>query len=271
MRKFIYPILALICVAALVWFQAQQEKELIELPAPQNSDESSNDKTNSSWMTVNDFLPKSKGEIVHHYTYSLAYSEEYEQARWTAHVLKSRDINSKDYKRPYFEIDNEVTTGAAHWKNYKKSGYDRGHLVPAGDRKASTQAYNETFLTSNISPQKHDFNAGIWNDLEKQVRGYALDYGDVYVVTGPVLKTGLKTIGDEKVAVPEAFFKIVYRKTHKGGAMTGYLIPSNITNKDPQDFVVAIDQIEQLTGIDFFSQLEDEIENDLESRTRNNF
>lgn len=269
MRKFIYPILALICVAALVWVQTQQEKELKELPAPETPDTIS-EIENSPWLTVNDFLPKSEGEIVHHYTYSISYSEEHEQAQWTAHILKPRDINSKVYQRPYFEIDPKVSTGAAHWKNYKKSGYDRGHFVPAGDRKASKQSYDETFLTSNISPQKHEYNAGIWNSLEQQVRSYALEYGEIYVVTGPVLKNGLETIGEEKVSVPEAFFKIIYRNTVDGGTMTAWLIPTSTKYNDSIDFLVPVDQIEKLTGIDFFSQLEDGIENKLEAEIGSN-
>ncbi|MGB5980618.1 MAG: DNA/RNA non-specific endonuclease [Nonlabens sp.] len=264
MRKLIYPILALICVAALVWVQTQQEKELKELPAPQTRDTTVEAEI-SPWLTVNDFLPKSEGEIVHHYTYSLAYNEDHEQAQWTAHVLKSRDINSNDFERPYFEVDPNVSTGAAHWKNYKKSGYDRGHLVPAGDRKASKQAYEETFLTSNISPQKHEFNAGIWNSLEQKVRGYALEYGDLYVVTGPVLRDNLKTIGTERVSVPKYFFKIIYQDTRNGGAMTGWLIPADTSSTDPNGFIVPVDKIEQITAIDFFPQLDDAVEDRLES------
>lgn len=271
MRKLVYPILALLCVAALVWYQTEQEKELQNLPAPEGKETPAEVDDSDPWMQVADYLPSSSMPVVHHYTYSLGYSENHEQAQWTAHVLKPRDINSNDYKRPYFEIDTKVTTGAAHWKNYKKSGYDRGHLVPAGDRKASRQSYEETFLTSNISPQEHNFNAGIWNSLEQTVRGYTIEYGDLYVVTGPILKNGLKNIGTEQVSVPEEFYKIIYQNTRNGGAMTAWLIPTNSRSADLDDFIVPVDSIERLTGIDFFSQLEDGIEGELEGKKGRKF
>lgn len=266
MRKFIYPILALIFVAALVWYNAQLDAQLSEqaVETTQNAEEDAPDQEREAWITVADYLPASSGEIVHHYTYSLSYNETHEQANWTAHVLKARDINSTDYKRPFFEIDDQVTTGAAHWRNYKKSGYDKGHLVPAADRKASKQSYDETFLTSNISPQKHAFNAGIWNDLEYLVRGYALEYGALYVVTGPILKEGLPSIGSEKVSVPQAFFKIIYHQDRNDRRMQAYLIPVNTSSENLDDFIVPTDRIETLTGIDFFPQLEDDLENQLE-------
>lgn len=99
------------------------------------------------------FLPAStSGQIIHHESYSLSYSEPHEQAEWVAYELKKSQLSNNNFDRPYFEIDKAIKTGAAHWRNYKNSGYDRGHLCPAGDRSYSIGAYNETFLTSNISP-----------------------------------------------------------------------------------------------------------------------
>lgn len=129
--------------------------------------------TNSTTVITSDFdyLPTSTtGQLVKHNGFSLSYSEPHEQAEWVAYSLKGDDIAYINRKRPYFEIDSKVRTKSAHWKNYKKSGYDRGHLCPAGDRKKTESLYNETFLTSNISPQKHEFNAGIWNRLEQKTR-----------------------------------------------------------------------------------------------------
>ena len=131
------------------------------------------------------FIPSSTtGEIVRHNYYSLSYNEPYEQAEWVAYVLKKSHLTYDDRKRPYFIEDPKVKSKSADWRNYKRSGYDRGHLCPAGDRRFSEQAYNETFYTSNISPQDRDFNAGVWNSLEQQIRQWAKRYGDVFVVTG---------------------------------------------------------------------------------------
>jgi endonuclease G len=134
---------------------------------------------------------------VHHEGCSLSYIEPHEQAEWVAYGLKKSQVANANCKRPYFEIDTAVKTGAANWRNYKNSGYDRGHLCPAGDRKHSQTAHDETFSTSNISPQAHDFNSGIWNTLEQKVRYWARKYDGVFVVTGGVLKGKMRTIGEE--------------------------------------------------------------------------
>jgi endonuclease G len=212
------------------------------------------------------FLPKSTtGQVVHHEGYSLSYHEDYEQAEWVAYELKKEHISNTHFKRPYFEVDPAVKTKAAHWKNYKKSGYDRGHLCPAGDRKYSQAAHDETFLTSNISPQLHVFNAGIWNSLEQKVRYWAKKYDGVYVVTGGVLKGDLSTIGTEKVGVPHYFYKVLIDYNGKQPKALGFLLEHQDSKQPLHSFVVPIDTIEHLTGIDFFPNLEDTLEEQLES------
>jgi endonuclease G len=212
------------------------------------------------------FLPTSTtGQIVHHEGYSLSYSEPYEQAEWVAYELKKSHLSNTNFKRPYFEVDKAVKTGAADWRNYKNSGYDRGHLCPAGDRKYSKQAYDETFLTSNITPQEHAFNSGIWNTLEQKVRYWASKYNGVFVVTGGVLKGNMKTIGSERVAVPNQFYKVLIDVNSGKVKMIAFLMPHENSKKPLYDFVVSVDSIEKLTGIDFFPQLEDALENELEA------
>ncbi|MBJ6366820.1 DNA/RNA non-specific endonuclease [Snuella sedimenti] len=211
-------------------------------------------------------LPTSTTEqVIHHEGYSLSYSEPYEQPEWVAYQLKKSDLSKANYKRPYFEIDKAVITGAAHWNNYKNSGYDRGHLCPAGDRRYSQSAYEETFLTSNITPQEHRFNSGIWNDLEQQVRYWASKYNDVFVVTGGVLKDGLEVIGKEQVAVPDYFFKVLLATQNGKTNMIAFLMPHKDSDIPLYEFVVPVDEIEKLTGIDFFFQLDDELEYKLET------
>ncbi|MCB4799190.1 DNA/RNA non-specific endonuclease [Neotamlana laminarinivorans] len=212
------------------------------------------------------FLPTSTtGQIVHHSGYSLSYSETHEQAEWVAYELKKEHLTNTNFKRPYFEIDDAVKTTAAHWRNYKNSGYDRGHLCPAGDRKYSKTAHDETFLTSNISPQEHEFNAGIWNTLEQKVRYWANKYNGVFVVTGGVLQGNMKTIGSENVSVPNKFFKVLIDNNTGTTKMIAFLLPHENSRKPLYEFVVSVDDIEALTGIDFFPELDDDIENKLEA------
>ena len=212
------------------------------------------------------FLPSSTtNQIVHHQNYSLSYSEPHEQAEWVAYELKASHLSTTNHKRPYFEIDKAVKTGAANWRNYKKSGYDRGHLCPAGDRRFTKEAHDETFLTSNISPQEHKFNAGVWNRLEQKVRYWAKKNDGVFVVTGGVLQSGLKTIGDEDVAVPNQFYKVILDNTNGKIKVLAFLMNHENSDLPLYKFVVSIDAIETLTGIDFFPELDDNLENKLEA------
>lgn len=212
------------------------------------------------------FLPTSTtGQIIHHNHYSLSYSEKHEQAEWVAYELKKEHLKNFNFKRPYFEMDPLVSTGSAKWENYKNSGYDRGHLCPAGDRRFSPDAYNETFLTSNIAPQDHNFNSGIWNRLEQKTRYWASKHDGVFVITGGILKDGLKHIGKEQVSVPNDFFKILLDYDNGNPKMIAFLLKNEDSKLPLKMFEVAVDSIESLTGIDFFEQFDDVIENKLES------
>src|SRR5690554_5417485 len=235
---------------------------------PFNTEQSLSQTSKQEYPTTNSvyFLPTSTtNQIIEHTTYYLSYSEKHEQAEWVAYELKPEHISGGKHKRPYFSQDPKVSTESAHWSNYKNSGYTRGHLLPAGDRVFSKEAYDETFYTSNISPQLHEFNTGIWNSLEMRVRNFVRKNGKVYVVTGGVLTDNLKTIGQEKVAVPEYFYKILLHYDKEEYKMLAYLIPhQEDKRKSLNSYIVATDSIENLTGIDFFSFLEDSIEDELE-------
>ena len=213
-----------------------------------------------------DFKPTSTTGVV--YTrdgFAFSYSEAHEQSEWVAYSLDASDFNYSNYVRPYFVQDPIVETNSADWRNYKNSGYDKGHLCPAGDRKANFKTYKETFYTSNISPQRHDFNSGLWNRLEEKTRYWAEKYNGIYVMTGGVLTNNLKTIGKEEVSVPDYFYKILLTKD--GTKMIGFLVPHKESNKPLYEFVTSVDAIEKMTGIDFFPNLEDAVESELEKST----
>ncbi|MDO1499751.1 DNA/RNA non-specific endonuclease [Winogradskyella maritima] len=259
-RRNLLSLIAVIILIAVFSFEYLQEKETQDVIISEGQTEKENTNTY--------FLPTSTtNSVVHHKFYSLSYSEAHEQAEWVAYELKANQVVSTNHKRPYFQIDKSVKTEGAHWRNYKNSGYDRGHLCPAGDRKFSKEAHDETFLTSNISPQEHEFNSGIWNRLEQKVRYWAKRKDGVFVVTGGILSDELKTIGEEHVAIPEYFYKIIYDQSSKSPKMLGFLIPHENSNEALYKFVVPVDQIEELTGIDFFPQLNDKIENTLERQS----
>ncbi len=211
------------------------------------------------------YLPKSTtSQVVEHSYYTLSYNEQAEQAEWVAYELKKDYVRNSNFKRPFFIEDPKVITQSADWRNYKKSGYDKGHLCPAADMEFNLDAYNDTFFTSNISPQLHEFNSGIWSRLEQKFRFWAVKYNGLLIVTGGVLKGSLKTIGDEEVVVPNYFYKIALNYSNGNCKMIAFLVPNEKSSKPIFDYVVAVDQIESITGIDFFPKLEDKLENNLE-------
>lgn len=259
--KFADKIL-LLCFFAFVLFGCNSNKES---DSDKNDDSTMISLADTSLSDGDFFLPKTNnGVIIRHKYYTLSYVENHEQAEWVAYELKKNDIVYSNRKRPYFIDDPEVKSGSASWKNYIRSGYDRGHLCPAADRRFSKEAFDETFYTSNISPQKNDFNAGLWNRLEQKTRYWAKKYDGLYVVTGGVLTSNLDVIGKEDVSVPEYFFKILIDRFNGEYKAIGFLVPHQESDKPLYSFVVPIDTIEKMTGIDFFSKLPDGIENKIE-------
>lgn len=209
------------------------------------------------------FKPKSDGQKIDHSYYSISYNEKHEQAEWVYYYLTSSMINGSYERRDNFRNDNKVKTGSAFKSDYYKSGYDRGHLAPAGDMKISSTSMSESFLLSNISPQKSSFNSGGWKKLESQVRKWVLSEGNMYVVTGPVLSNPIGSIGSNRVTIPSYFYKIVYSKSND--KMIGIVMPNQKITNDLIFYVKSVDYIESITGIDFFHQLEDVYEEKLES------
>ncbi|MBX2827029.1 MAG: DNA/RNA non-specific endonuclease [Flavobacteriaceae bacterium] len=259
-RKYTYILLVLLVTTGLFFLEKYVDR------VPSHSSNTVVENTSQSEEFGMDYMPNSTtGAVIKHNYYTLSYSEEHEQAEWVAYEVAKTHLSDNDFDRPYFEMDNKVKSGSAHWRNYKRSGYDRGHLCPAGARRFSYQAYNETFLTSNISPQNHEFNSGIWNRLEQKVRRWAKEHDGVYVITGGVLHGGLKTIGDEKVSIPQEFYKIVVDHSEKDPKVIAFLIPNRDTSQSYFDFVTTVDIIETKTGIDFLKDLPDPLEQSLES------
>ena len=204
-------------------------------------------------------LPKIKqgDQVIEHYAYTLNYIESYEQASWVAYELTASETVKKYERSDQFYVDPKVKTGSATGIDYKGSGYDRGHLAPAADMSWSSKAMVESFYYSNMSPQDPGFNRGVWKRLEEQVRNWAKEYGKIYVVTGPVLKGKLPTIGPSRVAVPTYYYKALLVPSGKSYKGIGFVLANTSSSLALNQFAVTIDSVEQLTGIDFFHLLPD--------------
>lgn len=266
-KNIIYILLSVILAVGFflienpTFFQSEVKQEEVLIRANESKP------ATGTAISFNDLFPTSTtGAVVLHNNYVLSYHEKHEQAEWVFYELKNRKESNANFERPFFIFDPKVKTQSADYRNYKNSGYDKGHLCPAGDMKFSKEAFDETFYTSNISPQKNEFNAGVWNRLEQKARYWSQKYDNIYVVTGGVLTEGLRTIGKESVSVPKYFYKILLDETDGDYKMIAFLVPHENSKKPLYEFVVSVDEIERLTGIDFFPGLPDEIENDLEKR-----
>ena len=227
-------------------------------------------KSDTTFFMPEDLLPDFGActQVVDHNFYSLCYLEKYEQSAWVFYRLTKEMCELNALKRnDKFLTDPFVKTGSAENFDYKNSGYDRGHLCPAGDMNWSEKSMTETFYMSNMSPQLHAFNAGIWAKLEAKARKWAVTNDEIYIVAGGILKEGLKTIGvKNKIAVPEYFYKIILDNKEPRIKAIAFIMPNAASKKSIFSFAVPVDSVEKITGIDFFPGLSDSLQNSLESK-----
>ena len=213
--------------------------------------------------------PVAGEQIIEHMGYTLSYNEENEVASWVAYELTRNEVLGTSERADDFREDPMVITGSATLSDYRSSGYDRGHLAPAADFKWSDDAMSDTFYMSNMTPQEPSFNRGIWADLEAVVRTFAYDNGIVYVVTGPVLTDGpYETIGENEVSVPKRFYKVFLDYTGPETKAIGFVLPNEGSDRALQSYALSVDDVEEITDIDFYPALPDEDEERLESTFR---
>lgn len=210
---------------------------------------------------------KRKEQIIKHEGYTVSYNSDYRIANWVAYELTAEEAKSKKTERSNkFVSDPDVKGATATNEDYTRTGYDRGHLAPAGDMKWSAKAMRESFYLSNICPQEPGLNRGIWKELEEQCRLWAMDNGSLLVVTGPVLTEDMKRLGKNRVAVPKSFYKVLCYNS--GGNYLGiaFLFDNKYyENGSLYSMAIPIDSVEKVTGIDFFPTLPDDIEKEMEA------
>lgn len=198
------------------------------------------------------------GQRIDYQGFSLSYDEEWEQAEWVAYILERENLQQEWGDRPRdFKTDPNVRTGSATDSDYRGSGYDRGHLAPFADFAWNREQAQETFYLSNISPQARQFNQGVWRELEELTRDWANRFKRLYVVTGPVMTEDPKgTIGRQnRVAIPAAYYKVLLDVDDPERKGIGFVIPNEISFDPLPKYAMSIDEVEYITGIDFFSEL----------------
>lgn len=212
------------------------------------------------------FLPSAIENEIHitKTGYSISYNCDFNIANWVAYELSAEETKSKVKRKNNFKPDPMLDSCQVVPGDYARSGFDKGHLAPSADMCWSLQTMEESFYMTNMAPQKPRFNRGIWKRLEDQTRDWAVENDSVYIVTGPVLKDGLPTIGKNHITVPEYFFRVILDLSEPQLKGIAFLMANKRLTGDLTDFAVSIDSVERLTGIDFFYGLPDNIESTIE-------
>ena len=211
-------------------------------------------------------------------TYSLEYSYKYKHSYWIAYRFDNTtggNVGRNEAYKPDPELPSQY---AAKHNDYTNSGYTRGHLCASSDRQYSKEANQQTFYMSNISPQSgNGFNqsGSAWNTGEDKVQAWGYNISrstdTLYVVKGGTIGEGMiKGYIKNEIAIPKYFFMAVLFRSGDNYKAIGFYMPhENLKDdpdkKDPKKYLMSIDALEQETGIDFFHNLPDNIENTVEA------
>ena len=211
-------------------------------------------------------------EVLKYTGFSSGYSSKVKNPVWVAYCLKKQHLQAKKIlKRRKFKKDPNLSSSlSAGLNDYKKSGYDRGHLARQADMYGRSKICEEEacYLT-NIVPQKPSFNRKIWLNLENAVQKWTLEAGELWVVSGPVFDSFHTYLHDREngVEIPDSFYKILVKKNKSGGYdFLSFLMKQESMSLDLAEYIVSIDSVEQITGLDFFHLLEDRTEDFLEEK-----
>lgn len=214
-------------------------------------------------------VPNDKGDLLCRTGYALAHNPEHKTPDWVAEHLTKEKATAVLARSNNFQPDPDLEPGSrAELADYNKSGYDRGHMAPAGDMRWDKDAMSESFFLSNMSPQIGlGMNRGIWKDLEEKVRTWAIKRGELYIFTGPIYAAGAseKMIGANKVAVPTHFYKIIFDPVRVEAI--AFIMPNqSLKTKDLPNYIVSVHEVEAQTGLNFLSTIDEPVQKLVESK-----
>ena len=259
-------IIICLCAASIYWWP-QIDKYVNEVDKRPTMVDNAvyNEKTLSLEIPVSHHTKNC--QTVEHMGYTVLYDSTEKIPQWVAYSLTAAEASADLPRHNKFMKDPDILLPQAEDDDYKGSGWDRGHMAPAGDMKWSSQAMLESFYLSNICPQSHNVNAGDWKVLEELCRKLAIKHKKIYIACGPVInKREFGTIGSNCVTVPDGFFKVILLNGRKGWCSIGFLFNNRPGHKKLSNYACTVDRVEEVTGIDFFPAMEDEIEDIIESK-----
>lgn len=252
MKRFFFLALAIVLVLAS---KAQVNPSSLELPAYSP--------------------PQINEKIIWHKRYTISFNKKYRIPNWVAWELTyEHTLGNVSRDGRTFIPDMNIANSPIH-SDYTDSGYTRGHMCPAGDNKWDSQAYNESFYMTNVCPQKYELNSGKWKSLEERCQTtWSKDYGKIYIVCGPIIpKNNKRYIRDTKILIPNLFFKAILRETNVNKKIHYEAIGYIMTQKDQHYMnkcIYTVNEIEVLTGLDLFHNLDDRIEEQVEDVVHEN-
>ena len=205
-------------------------------------------------------LKDTSEQILYRKGYTVSYNKDNKIPNWVAwHLTTEHTTGPFRRQGSAWHEDLQVPTPRATIADYRDCGWTRGHMCPAGDNKWDRDAMYDTFLLTNCCPQDANLNSGDWNQIEMACRRWAERFGDIYIVTGPILfRQEHETIGPNKIVVPEAFFKVVLCLNGKPKGI-GFIRRNIDTSRRRDLYVNSISEVERITGITFFPTLSKEI------------
>lgn len=211
------------------------------------------------------FVESRTSQVIEHTGFTVSYNADWRIPNWVAYELTKQETEGTVERARHFVPDPDVRGICPETRDYSNSGFDRGHMAPAADMKWSEQAMRESFYLSNICPQNHNLNAGVWKSLEEKTRDWANLYQSVYVVCGPIVSEDCSVIGSCDISVPDAFYKVLLTSANNQWQAIGFYFENKAGTRPLRTFCKTVDELEEMTGIDFFPQLNDEVENRVES------
>ena len=208
-----------------------------------------------------------EGEDIRIYAgYTSSYNHSTLVPNWVAYELTAAEVEGEYSFKPSFSRDPNMEGSQASREDYSNSGWDKGHMAPRADMKWSEESLAESYYFTNVCPQNHEMNAYDWCSIEKLARRMATEHGSVYVVCGPVFTTHeYGTIGGNQVNVPDAFFKALLMKVDGTYQSIAFLVPNRPDRHPIHEYACTVNDIESLLGINLFYNLDDSVEEDIES------
>lgn len=210
-------------------------------------------------------IPSGLASQIKEYTgFTLSFNKDNRTPNYVAWELLGSEVGGSVSRTDYFWQDNDID-GCPKHSDYTGSGFDRGHMCPAADQKWSEEAMNDCFVMANMCPQLNVLNAQAWEKLEEKERQWAKRDSAVMIIAGPIYSDGETYIEKSKVRVPDAFFKVLIAPYLDEPRGIAFVYPHMKCPGNMQDYATSIDEVEKITGFDFFSSLPDELETKLES------